>query len=398
MSIPHHDDHICLVSEQTLPNYLGVLMSDPLPKTVHLLVTSVMRQRSKDSILGEALKRKGCKVEFYHLEDESPSLVFERLCAIEEKLGKSVAVNVTCGTKPMALTAVEWATLSEHRPFVFYVDTVNGKVRHMAGNFENYDLDLKLRIPELLLAGSGHTILDRRNEEPTPERVEVLKELLELFLRDYKALIQFNECAAKAEFKRSAPDYQVNYVPFPDKAAKKFFEALEIAQSQGMLSCANDSVVFASEETRFWCNGGWLEEYAHAALASLRRRKLVDDYGSNLKLDFTAKVSGVGKDDPQNEIDAAFARDNSLYLIECKTSIMHKKKGAFSKATDAIYKLSSLRRQLGGTFGKGMIVSVFKPDEVDLFRAKELGLKVVHGSKVQGLEGEIAQWIGNGKG
>lgn len=363
---------------------------------MHLLVTGVMRQRSKDSILGEALKRKGCKVEFYHLEDESPSLVFETLCAIDEKLEKSAAVNVTCGTKPMALTAVEWATLNERRPFVFYVDTSNGKIRHMAGNFENYDLALKLRIPDLLLAGSGHMILERRKEDPSPERVEVLKELLKLFLRDHKALIQFNQCAARAEFRWNMPEEQINYVPFPETPTDRFFDALEIAQVLGMLTYDNKYVVFSSEGARFWCNGGWLEEYTHSVLANLRRRQLVDDYGSNLKLDFTAKVSGVGKDEPQNEIDAAFARDNSLYLIECKTSIMHKRKGAFSKATDAIYKLSSLRRGLGGAFGKGMIVSVFQPGEVDLFRAKELGLKVVHGSKVQGLEGEIVQWIEHG--
>ncbi|MCX8086516.1 MAG: DUF1887 family CARF protein, partial [Rhodocyclaceae bacterium] len=64
-----------------------------------------------------------------------------------------------------------------------------------------------------------------------------------------------------------------------------------------------------------------------------------------------------GADDPAarvtNEIDVAILRDNTLYLVECKTGMAGRSKGA----ADAIYKLAQLVAQLGGLRGRGIFVT-----------------------------------------
>ena len=64
-------------------------------------------------------------------------------------------------------------------------------------------------------------------------------------------------------------------------------------------------------------------------------------------------------------------------------------------AAEAIYKLDSLKKSLGGAFGRGMVVSVFEPREEDKKRAQELRLRLVCGTRLLGLEKEISQWIVN---
>ena len=57
MKFPKFTHHICLVSEQTLPNYLGTVMPDASPQTVHLVVTDRMKERA--NILEKALRERG---------------------------------------------------------------------------------------------------------------------------------------------------------------------------------------------------------------------------------------------------------------------------------------------------------------------------------------------------
>ena len=137
------------------------------------------------------------------------------------------------------------------------------------------------------------------------------------------------------------------------------------------------------------------EEYVKYVLVGMRGKKLIDDYAANITLEYRSHVKGAQKDAVENEIDAAFSRNSVLYLIECKTSDLTKKGKATTMAADAIYKLDSLKKSLGGSFGRGMVVSVFEPREEDKKRAEELRLRLVFGARLLGLEKEICQWIAN---
>ena len=388
MSFEGYDTQICLVSEQTLPNYLGVCFSAPMPRTVHLVVTE--RMKEKADILEQALKRKGCKVEQHSIPTAGHNEVFNCLCAIGESIQGPVAINVTGGTKVMALMAVEWANMSELETFIFYVDTQQGQILHLAGDMESYPLSCNFSIAEILFAGSGHTIASRDKEAVTQERHALLKKLLGLFLNNQTALKLFNKTATDAK-----GSYNL-CVPWPDRTSSAFEAAMRIANELGKVTCDIPvNITYASEEARQWCNGGWLEEYVKYVLVGMRGKKLIDDYAANITLEYRSHVKGAQKDAVENEIDAAFSRNSVLYLIECKTSDLTKKGKATTMAADAIYKLDSLKKSLGGSFGRGMVVSVFEPREEDKKCAEELRLRLVFGARLLGLEKEICQWIAN---
>lgn len=387
MSFEGYDTQICLVSEQTLPNYLGVCLSNPMPRTVHLVVTE--RMKEKADILEQALKRKGCKVEQHSIPTAGHNEVFNCLCAIGESIQGPVAINVTGGTKVMALMAVEWANMSELETFIFYVDTQQGQILHLAGDMKSYPLSCNLSIADILFAGSGHTIASKDQALVPKQTFASLKQLIELFIQFPRTLKDFNTISGSA-----TQDLRAFWVPDP-----KLQKAMNIAQELGMVTYTQNNVTFASEEARKWCNGGWLEEYVKGVLAGMRKKKLIDDFAANIELNYRNHIKGAQKDAVQNELDAAFSKNNQLYLIECKTSDLTGKEQANinirTKATDAIYKLNTLRRNLGGAFGRGMIATVFEPREEDQERAQELRLRLVSGTRLLGLEKDISQWIAN---
>ena len=387
MSFEGRDTQICLVSEQTLPNYLGACLSSPMPNTVHLVVTE--RMKEKADILEQALKRKGCKVVQHSIPTAGHNEVFNCLCSIGESIQGTVAINVTGGTKVMALMAVEWANMSELETFIFYVDTQQGQLLHLTGDMESYPLSCNLSIADILFAGSGHNIASRDQALVPKQTFDSLKQLIELFIQFPRTLKDFNTISGSA-----TQDLRAFWVPDP-----KLQKAMNIAQELGMVTYTQNNVTFASEEARKWCNGGWLEEYVKGVLAGMRKKKLIDDFAANIELNYRNHIKGAQKDAVQNELDAAFSKNNQLYLIECKTSDLTGKEQANinirTKATDAIYKLNTLRRNLGGAFGRGMIATVFEPREEDQERAQELRLRLVSGTRLLGLEKEISQWIAN---
>lgn len=387
MSFKGYDTQICLVSEQTLPNYLGACLSDPMPRTVHLVVTE--RMKEKADILEQALKRKGCEVAQHSIPTAGHNEVFNCLCTISESIQGPIAINVTGGTKVMALMAVEWANMSELETFIFYVDTQQGQLLHLTGDMESYPLSCNLSIADILFAGSGHTIASKDQALVPKQTFASLKQLIELFIQFPRTLKDFNTISGSAK-----QDLRAFWVPDP-----KLQKAMNIAQELGMVTYTQNNVTFASEEARKWCNGGWLEEYVKGVLAGMRKKKLIDDFAANIELNYRNHIKGAQKDAVQNELDAAFSKNNQLYLIECKTSDLTGKEQANinirTKATDAIYKLNTLRRNLGGAFGRGMIATVFEPREEDQERAQELRLRLVCGTRLLGLEKEISQWIAN---
>ncbi len=393
MSLPLFPHQICLVSAQTLPNYIGATLPEAAPQTVHLVVSEQMKNRA--DILENILRIKKCTVQKHFLASTDPNELFELLCSIEEKNSAGFSINVTGGTKLMALTAVDWASESDSKPYAFYVDTENNSILHIGGQWEKYPITRRLKVDEILLAGAGHRILAGDTSPMKKEERPVVQELLQLFIKDNQALALFNKCASQARFSESNPDMQMNYVEYPTSPGEGFGRALALAKQLGKVRVHNDGLCYASEQCRFWCNGGWLEEYVKDTLFQLKHKKIIDDFSANVQLDYRIHVKGNDKDAPQNEIDAAFTAYNRLFIMECKTSNLNRNGKVDTKAEEAIYKLDSLRKSLGGTFSGGMLVVIHPTRREDLNRCKELGIELVSGSRVLGLASVIEDRIRN---
>ena len=197
MSFPQYENQICLVSEQNLPNYLGAIVPDAFPKRVHLIVTERMKERA--DILEKAFRLRGYDVKQYPLAAPRPDAVQDVLDSILEKNGPEIAINVTGGTKIMALAAVDWAGVQDRPPFLFYVDTDNKKLLQIGGKMEQFDLPVSLKIKELLKAGTGATIGIGEECALSAQQRDLLDRLVQTFLKNKTALELFNKCAKEAE-------------------------------------------------------------------------------------------------------------------------------------------------------------------------------------------------------
>ena len=381
MNFPQYDHHICLVSEQTLPNYLGTVVPDATPKNVHLVVTDRMKDRA--DILEKALRFRGYAVTQYPLASQEANDMIDVLDNIYEKTGSSVAINVTGGTKIMALNAVGWANIQDVPPFLFYVDTDNRKILQIDGHRSQYALTTKLKLKELLKAGAGANIIKQDNSA-VRER-DLLEKLVQVFLKNKTALELFNKCAKEAE--------NSLYTDMPSSCPQEFEQAVALAQKAGKLHRTSDKIKYESENHRFWCNGGWLEDFVKARLFKLQHEEILDDWASNIELSNEQGAAKTGKftPDPVNELDAAFTAANRFFVIECKTANLAKRDG-FSRA---IYKLDSVRKNLGGVLSRGLIVSVHEPRSVDIKRCRDLHIELLYGSDVLKLEDNLKSWIRN---
>ena len=389
MEFPRRTHHICLVSEQTLPNYLGAIVPDAFPKKVHLVVTSRMKERA--DILQKALEARGCGVEQYGLAEPRPDAVMEVLDRIYEKTGADVAVNVTGGTKVMALTAVEWASIQDKPPFLFYVDTDSRQILQIGGQMGKCEMATALSVADILYAGAGHKVIKNKNTPLNKEERDGVDALLGLFLKNTEALKLFNACAANA--KKSS--YRV-LLPF--NPPKEFLEALDIAKTLEKLDFTADKISYPTENALEWCNGVWLEDYVKKTLYQMKADKLIDDWGSGVEIDYRNPLSHTKKGDSKNELDGVFTCRNRLFLIECKTINLERKPNSSKPENtleDAIYKLDSLNKTLGGALSRKMLVSVFKPRLQDIQRCEDLNINLLYGSDLLKLEDKLKSWIQN---
>ena len=125
MEFPRRTHHICLVSEQTLPNYLGAIVPEAFPKKVHLVVTSRMKERA--DILQKALEARGYGVEQYALAEPLPDAVMAVLDAIYEKTEDGFMVTYTNGAETVELIG---AVVGE----TFFIKNVNAAQTYIDQN------------------------------------------------------------------------------------------------------------------------------------------------------------------------------------------------------------------------------------------------------------------------
>ena len=85
-------------------------------------------------------------------------------------------------------------------------------------------------------------------------------------------------------------------------------------------------------------SGGWFEEYVYSQIKDLVN-SCVDDVKINIKIKSKREVKD---EDVPNEFDVIFIKNNSLYIIECKSGDLQN-----SEMMGAIYKLARLNQEFG---------------------------------------------------
>ena len=380
LEAPKFDTHVCLISDQATPNLLPLLDETWRPRKV-VLATSVAMTARSDALAG-LLKTKGIAVEILHLRDvyDYASLCEDFLGFLAGRRDETVALNVTGGTKLMAVAAQEVFRADDRR--AFYVSIETDKIVFLSGG-NGAALNARLKIAESLRAHGYVTLGGETPQINAPER-DLTARLVDRVSTFGPALGQINSLAqqAKTTLQCQMTDTQAD--------SKMLADMLDLFAQAGHVKQAGATLKFPNEASRFFVNGGWLEYHLLQTLRDLQGRHPITDIAINLKVTHPDGIT-------QNEIDVAFMFRNTLHIIECKTAnLAQAGVTQDGKATETVYRMKSLLK-LGGLRTRGMIVDyrgAFSASEANRKRAQLSKLAILSGSELKDAKGQIARrWM-----
>jgi len=368
---------ICLVSAQAAANLLPALDSDLQPDQVILLVSQKMQPRSES--LAAVMHEAGVKTRQVALENEHDySRLVDQLIELAAELeGSRVALNVTGGTKLMALAAQEVA-----RGWgwdIFYVDADTGEAIWLTEPRRRQPLKQQLRLRHYL-KGYGFSIANGlRQPKVNPGYQDLLCTLVTQLGSMSKPLGQLNWLAQRAENNNTLSS------PLTEKQydSRSLETMLRNFEHAGLLKVDSGNVVFTGEWERDFVKGGWLEQWVFRTLAGLGKELGIRDKACNLEV---IDAGGV-----KNELDVVFLARNRLHVIECKTAQMEG--GRAPRANDTLFKLAEIARRVGGLATRTMLVSYRKLGPAERKLAGTLRIEVVCAGALQQLEARMRNWV-----
>ena len=370
--------HVLLVSAQAAPNLLPALDPVMRPGEAVLLVSAKMRSRA--DALEKALTQAGVKTSVIALPNEHDFAALEstllELAAARD--GQDIALNVTGGTKLMALAAQSIAQGAGWS--VFYVDADTDEVIWLGADpAPRRKLTEQLRLRHYLM-GYGFEL---RSGVERPQTNRRSRELIDTLIRQIgsleKPLGQLNWLAQQAEDRRSV---RVE-LTLEQRDSRGLEALLRNFEQAGVLSVKADGIEFADDNQRAFAKGGWLERYIYHTVSSLTGVLGIRDKAANLK------VTDSG--DVENELDVAFMAHNRLFVIECKTARMDRE--IHPKANDTLFKLSEVCRRVGGIGTRGLLASYRPLRDAEKRLAGALGIELVCGADLIRLDEEIRRWV-----
>ena len=336
--------------------------------------------RKAANLLRQALNARGrqCAFTEYKLDkDADQEAMYGVLNSIYEACaGESLGVNLTGGTKLMALAAQEWAFACDVP--AFYIDTAGEQAIQIGREWRYAPLPDVLTVRGLLAANGF--IVEESDTAPVPaSRRDVLARLLDFACsaRGGRALGRLNRLAEKA----TRADLCARDEGPADTA---WDELLRLCAEAGTAQTGAGHVAFPDEAARSWCNGLWFEEYVKMTLYRLKAEQRIRDFASSVR---------VRREGVLNELDALFAARNRLFTIECKTAAMSGSgKDQPDRVPSFLYKADSLHDRLGGVFARAMLCSVRPLANEDRERARTMGVRVVCGRDLLSLENKLIAW------
>lgn len=368
--------HFMLVSAQAAPNVLPVLDPTLKPTKAVLMVTQKMQNQA--NALQAVLTEAGVKVERVALNDEHDytRLQDTLLEAATRHDGADIALNLTGGTKLMALAAQSVAEEAGWK--MFYVDVDTDEVIWLGRNAApRQKLGAHLRLAHYLRA-YGYTPegpVDR--PLPAARHNELLDTLILQVGSLEHPLGQLNYLAQQAQDQRHLD------IRLTDGQRDRLEPLLRIFENASTLKVTGEVIRFASALDLAFAQGGWLEQHVYRTVTALHGVLGLRDKAANLVV---ADATGV-----KNEMDVAFMAHNRLYVIECKTARMDN--GAHPKANDTLFKLAEVCRRVGGLGTRGMLASYRPVRDSERRLAKALGIELVCGAELNRLREHIATWV-----
>lgn len=342
---------VSLISEQTIPN-LQFIKENKVDGYVFVSTDSMNKRGILNGLLSTAkIDTDSENVKIITVNAFSYDDITQKLSDVVNDEDKYL-VNLTGGTKIMSLAVNDF--FKEINAELYYLTGANEYIKLFPGrNKPVFELESQISLEEYLNAygfevvNKGTLLHDKETAQklfsyfiqnfPNPEDVNVLDKLRPL--RDNKK-VERNEIVE----------------------LDRFLEKIQYKTIDGN---------FTKYDVRY-LTGDWLEEYVYYIIKE----------GKNI----SEKQIGTGwilrKDNTNNEFDVVYLENNSLKIIECKTSIFMDLEEKKTFIGETIYKADSLRNKLG-LFTKTHIVTLSKTGpENEISGSLKTNLKRADASKV----------------
>jgi hypothetical protein len=357
--------HLCLVSDQPVPS-LTPLIDPALGVKRVILLCAPDRLQYADWLKNTLLVYR-IAAEILPLADAYDlTRLTSELTVLRDALPEGVSVNITGGSKLMTLAA--WEVFDRPKDSIYYVrikDDAIDWIRPKSASL--YPVRDRLRIGEYLMS-LGVTIRpDGLIRSKVPDvRYRLAKELLNNpNLR--KQMQRFAKRLADEDFNKR--NWRRSGLAF------RLIEAGLLTDDSRSVNVVNNFV-----------SGEWLEELAFTHIESIRRQdRLIHDLVRRLIVQRGARPEGL----IENEIDVACLRNNTLYLIECKSGA----RDVIQRGQETLQKIACLHDQIGGLRGKLMLVTCTPLSQARQARAQELGIDLLVAKDMRQLSKRLTAWL-----
>ena len=353
---------ICLVSEQSLPNYLGIKKF--LPDQLHLLYSDenkflfIMENLGRQSVL----LKEHMGITTHVVKPHDVNDVQEKSMAIIRSLKESgvqqILLNATGGTKPMSFGLLTAGLI--HRLPVYYVSMEENRF---------VELTQTLQHPGNTVVGENNTLVDLKVAEFLGlNGIEVVEErtaMVNEHLQEWEKLID-HALTHPLEWQQTVRYLQNGKRKFLKPSSGKVAAPLTFKDSQQTLHQFHPESLRWLQQVavinRMKVTGNQLtyclsDHPAHDFLLAvgtplevlvyqvLKQLEWIDDVGIGITLRW--KNQG-NQEDVTNELDILASSNARLWCVSCK---------AGKVLTPHLNELDQYARRLGGTYTKKILVS-----------------------------------------
>ncbi|MCX2534774.1 DUF1887 family CARF protein [Plesiomonas shigelloides] len=404
--------HLNLVSEQLLPNMIPTFADPNCVGVIIIRGDDALQQQAQR--LAAMYKVREIPV-LAHIQGQSSFLLSALKQQAQEVLqllqrehaDKSWVLNVTCGTKPMALAFTSAfnqynAQHSQHRPaLIIYTDSQNKQIAVLNENREFMLPYQSVMTLEELLEAHGFMLvsaIQSDNDAEVLARAELTHYLGGQFAtrcQNMLAGLQYLATQAAQNFPDSAQQTMpcIPYGPYAE-----LYQTLERA---GLVQWKHDSqdITFTSEEACRYLAGRWLEELTYLEALKCGFEEVAmsvegvwgDDETRQRALRSSAWLRGKN-----NEFDVLIRHNNQLLTIECKAknwhASEHMEQHETSSHQDVMHKLDNLGRKLGGLYGRNLLISARELTPAMHERAKQNRIGVCKNASPQTIYQHLSRY------
>ncbi|MCK5717500.1 MAG: DUF1887 family protein [Thiomargarita sp.] len=380
--------HICLISGQTLPNLIPILMHKP--EMVHLIITTDMTEKAEHLI--HILKQQNIT---YSLFNKAPSANLTQLTKYARQLvvrlkqrydddddDVQLSFNCTGGTKLMVLAFVkvfeaEWSNVQ-----LFYTDTKHNVLEYLQPLDKLETMSSVLNVSNYL-AAQGFSIEHAESQEASWRTRARKRKALSYWLAQHAWQLSdfLNELKKLSNQAWNQQQVRQRFSKTPHGIAKEALHQLlqhHVIQYNGGQDVLFPEIANNNADKMRYLNGFWLEEYTWLIAQEIS----LDDVESGVKVDWLSQKPNQSL---KNEFDMLAVYHNRLLVIECKTALTSKQ--------DIITKLDSLGRKVGGLFGHTLLCSAYSLDDAIKTRAMLQKVDIIDGKQLSQLREKMTAWM-----